>query len=244
MGSLLIFLNGLAAYGAAFAALLYMIGFCGGLLVPKSIDTGVVVTLTESLYIDLFLLGLFAVQHSIMARPAFKRRWTRIVPPAAERSAYVLATSIALALLFWQWRPIPSPVVWRVDGDAAAGALWAAFWLGWLLLLASTFLISHFELFGLHQAYARLTGRAMPPAQFRTPLLYRYVRHPIYLGVLLGVWSTPVMTGGHLLFAVGVTAYIFLGIALEERDLIAQFGVRYRRYRADVGMLLPRRPRA
>ncbi|MBX3590279.1 MAG: hypothetical protein KF755_05140 [Burkholderiaceae bacterium] len=160
------------------------------------------------------------------------------------RFTYVLTTSVVLALLFWQWRPIAEPIVWRIGNAAAAELLWATFWLGWALVLISTFLINHFELFGLQQVFARLTGRAMPAPEFRTPLLYRYVRHPLYLGVLLSLWSVPVMTAGHLLFSMGLSSYILAGIWFEERDLIAQFGERYRRYRAEVGMLVPRRSRS
>jgi protein-S-isoprenylcysteine O-methyltransferase Ste14 len=242
MGALLSFLYGVVAYGACVAALLYLIGFSGNVLAPKSVDVGASAPMAEALCINVLLLGLFAVQHSTMARRAFKRWWTRIVPPAVERSTYVLATSFVLALLVWQWRPIPAPILWRMDA-AAAQVLWAVFWLGWALVLVSTFLINHFELFGLHQVFARLTGRGMPASQFVTPLFYRYVRHPLYLGLLLSFWSVPVMTAGHLLFSLGATGYIFVGIWFEERDLIVQFGERYRRYRAEVGMLVPRRHR-
>ena len=241
MGGIFSFLYGVAAYAACLAALLYLIGFSGGLGVPKAVDGGAAGPLAQTLAIDVLLLGLFAVQHSVMARGAFKRWWTRVVPQAVERSTYVLATSLVLALFFWQWRPIPAPLVWRVDHAAAAQVLWAIFWLGWSLVLVSTFLINHFELFGLHQVFARLTGRDMPASQFRTPLLYRYVRHPLYLGLLLSLWSVPVMSAGHLLFSAGMSAYIFAGIGFEERDLVAQFGERYRRYAAEVGMLVPRR---
>jgi protein-S-isoprenylcysteine O-methyltransferase Ste14 len=237
------FLYGLAAYAACLVALLYLIGFSGDLLVPRSVDSGAGSTLVEALCIDVLLLSLFAVQHSVMARQAFKRVWTRIVPRTVERSTYVLATSIVLALFFWQWQPIPAPIVWRIDNAAAVQLLWVTFWLGWALVLVSTFLINHFELFGLQQVFARLTGREMPAPEFRTPLLYRYVRHPLYLGILLSLWSVPLMTAGHLLFSAGFSAYILVGIWFEERDLVAQFGVRYRRYRAEVGMLLPRRSR-
>ena len=163
------------------------------------------------------------------------------MPPAVERSTYVLAASLALALILWQWRPISEPVVWNVESRAGADLLWAVFWLGWAVMLLSTFLINHFELFGLRQVYARLAGRELPEPEFRTPLLYRYVRHPLYLGLLLGFWAAPVMTAGHLLFSIGCTGYILVGIWFEERDLIAQFGDRYRRYRSQVGMLLPSR---
>ncbi len=244
MGAIFSFLYGLIAYSACLGALLYLMGFSGNVLVPSSVDSGTAATLSEALSINVLLLSLFAVQHSVMARQAFKRVWTRIVPQAVERSTYVLATSIVLALLFWQWRPIPEPIVWRIGNAAAAELLWAMFWLGWVLVLVSTFLINHFELFGLQQVFARLTGRAMPAAQFRTPLLYRYVRHPLYLGILLSLWSVPVMTAGHLLFSMGLSSYVFAGIWFEERDLVAQFGERYRRYRAEVGMLVPRRSRS
>jgi len=243
MGEIFSFLYGLIAYGASLGALLYLIGFSGDVFVPRSVDSGTSANLAEALCIDVLLLSLFAVQHSVMARQAFKRRWARIVPQPVERSTYVLAASVVLALLFWQWRPIPLPIVWRIENAAAAQLLWAMFWLGWVLVLISTFLINHFELFGLQQVFARLTGRDMPAQGFKMPLFYRYVRHPLYLGILLSLWSVPVMTAGHLLFSMGLSSYIFVGVWFEERDLIAQFGERYRRYRAEVGMLVPRRSR-
>jgi len=243
MGAFLSFLYGLVAYGASLAALLYLIGFSGNGLVSKSVDSGAFAPLAKALCVNILLLGLFAAQHSVMARRAFKRWWTRIVPPVVERSTYVLAASIALALLFWLWLPIPVPIIWRIDNPVAAQLLWAVFWLGWVLVLVSTFLINHFELFGLHQVFARLTGHEIPAPRLAKPLFYSYVRHPLYLGLLLSLWAVPVMTAGHLLFSIGATSYIFVGIWFEERDLIAQFGDGYRRYRAEVGMLLPRRRR-
>ena len=232
---------GLLVYPLFLATLLYAIGFIGGIAVPKSIDGGTPEPLLASVLVNLGLLAVFALQHSIMARRSFKRWWTRVVPPAVERSTFVLAATLALALLMWQWRPIPQPVIWNVTSTLAANALWAAFWLGWAVLLLSTFLINHFELFGLSQVFARLIGRELPEPEFRTPFIYRYVRHPIYLGFLLGFWAAPVMTAGHLLFAIGGTGYILVGIWFEERDLIEQFGEKYRRYRDQVGMLLPSR---
>jgi protein-S-isoprenylcysteine O-methyltransferase Ste14 len=244
MGAWLSFLYGVAAYAASLATLLYLIGFSGNLLVSKSVDIGRGAPWGEAMVGDLLLLGLFAVQHSVMARRGFKQWWARIVPPAVERSTFVVATCVVLALLFWLWVPIPQPVVWKVDAAAAAALLWALFGLGWVVLLVSTFQIDHFELFGLRQVYARATGRPTPKARFMTPFLYRYVRHPLYVGLLLSFWSAPVMTAGRLLFAVVASAYILVGIRFEERDLIVQFGERYVRYRTAVGMLIPRRGRS
>ena len=232
------FLYGTLVYAFFLATFCYAIAFIGNLWVPKTIDSGAAPGVAEAIAVNVALLAIFALQHSIMARRSFKRWWTGIVSPAVERSTFVLAATAALALLLWQWRPIPD-VVWRVENQAAVSAIWAVFWLGWGVLLLATFLINHFELFGLRQVFARLTGRSIPEAEFRTPLLYRYVRHPIYLGFILGFWAAPVMTAGHLLFAIGGTGYIFVGIWFEERDLIAQFGDKYRRYRDQVGMLLP-----
>lgn len=239
MGALLTLLYGAAAYAAAVATLLYLIAFCGNLHVPRSVDVGAGGAWPVAVLVDLALLTLFAVQHSVMARRAWKERLARVLPSAVERSTFVVATCVALALLFWLWRPIPEPAVWRIDAPAGRALLWIVFALGWMLVLGSTFLIDHFELFGLRQVHARLTRRPLPPPRFRTPLLYRHVRHPLYLGLLLGFWAAPVMTAGHLLFAAGATVYILVGIGFEERDLVAQFGERYRRYRQEVGMLIP-----
>jgi protein-S-isoprenylcysteine O-methyltransferase Ste14 len=233
------FLYGLVVYALFLATFCYAIAFVGNLWVPKTIDSGTAGNVAEAVLVNFTLLAIFALQHSIMARRSFKRWWTTIVSPAVERSTFVLAATAAIALLLWQWRPIPQPVIWRVENPSAATALWIVFWLGWGILLLATFLINHFELFGLRQVLARLTGRQIPEAQFRTPLLYRYVRHPIYLGFVLGFWAAPVMSAGHLLFAIGATGYILVGIWFEERDLIEQFGEQYRRYRAQVGMLFP-----
>jgi protein-S-isoprenylcysteine O-methyltransferase Ste14 len=239
MGAVLSLAYGVVVYFFFLATFLYAIGFVGNVAVPKSVDTGAAVPLAEALIVNLLLLGLFAVQHSVMARRSFKRWWTQIVSPAVERSTFVLAATLALALLMWQWRPIAQPVIWTMENSTAVLAIQAVFWLGWAVLLVSTFLINHFELFGLRQVYARLTGRPVPEPEFRTPLFYGHVRHPIYLGFLLAFWAAPVMTAGHLLFAIATTGYILIGIWFEERDLIAQFGDRYRAYRRQVGMLIP-----
>jgi methanethiol S-methyltransferase len=230
---------GVAAYIFFTASFLYAIGFVGGFLVPKTIDSGPAGDPWVALVVDLALLTLFAVQHSVMARPAFKRWWTQFVPEAAERSTYVVFATSALVLLMAFWQPLPT-VVWTTEGIARMVVL-AVFWGGWAVLLISTFLINHFELFGLKQAMGARsshTGGAAPV--LRTPLFYRFVRHPLYLGFVIAFWAAPVMSVGHLVFALASTGYIFVGIALEERDLVAVFGQVYRDYRKRTGMLLPR----
>jgi methanethiol S-methyltransferase len=238
-GGIVAVLYGLFAYAVFIATVLYAIGFVGNLWVPKSIDSGGADgALIAVLNINIALLALFAIQHSVMARPAFKRWWTQLVPMSVERSTYVLFANAALILLFWQWQPMPASV-WAVEHDAGRFVLNAVFWLGWGMVFASTFLINHFELFGLQQVFARATNRAIPASRFRTPLFYRVVRHPLYLGFLMAFWATPDMSVGHLLFAIGTTGYILVAIVLEEHDLIDAFGDQYRRYRANVPMLLP-----
>ena len=246
------------AYAFFLAVFLLLVAFVGDLPLPsavavwsdrslssavpvwRTVDSGPGGSASAAVLVDLALVALFGVQHSVMARPAFKRRWTRVVPPPMERSTYVLAATLAVALLMWQWRPIAEPVVWRAAPGVASALLTTFFWAGWAVVLLSTWLLDHYELFGLRQACAHLRGRAVPTQAFRTPLLYRRVRHPLYLGFVIAFWATPRMTAGHLLLAAAFTVYIVVGIWFEERDLVAQFGERYRLYRRQAGMLLPR----
>ena len=239
---------GLACYAAFLAVFLYAIGFTGGGFGALGLDHPALRAMETgrapgpigaSIAIDALLLAVFAGQPSGMARPAFKRAWTRLVPEAIERSTYVLLASACLALLFWQWRPLGTEVVWDLSGSPAGMLVVSLSIAGWLTVLVATFLIDHFELFGLRQVWLALRGRAARPPDFRTPALYRAVRHPIYLGFLTAFWATPRMTLGHLLFAVGTTAYVLVAIQLEEHDLVVRFGDSYRRYRLRTPMLLP-----
>jgi len=233
-------LYGIACYAVFLATFLYAIGFVGGFFVSKHIDSGPAAAFATALSIDLLLLGLFAVQHSLMARPAFKRRWTRLVPESIERSTYVLFSSLALILLFWQWRALPQPV-WNVGSDFGRTALYALSALGWLLVLTGTFLINHFDLFGLKQVWQYSRGtRDSGEQPFVTRAFYRVVRHPLMLGFLVAFWAAPTMTLGHLLFALATTGYIVVAVRfLEERDLVAQYGDVYREYQHSVPMILP-----
>jgi methanethiol S-methyltransferase len=242
MARILCLLFGVAAYLLFFATFLYLIAFVGNSpWAPRTVDQGGASgPIGLALVVDLALIALFGLQHSVMARPGFKRSWTRIVPKPVERSAYVVAASLALILLFRLWRPIAGDL-WRIENDIGSAILWGLFALGWLIVLLSTFLISHFELFGLAQVWGHARGRTeSPPPVFRTPLFYRYVRHPLYSGFFLAFWATPQMSWGHLLLAAGVSAYMLIAIRYEERDLVDTFGDDYRSYRDRAGMLTPR----
>jgi len=234
----LAFLYGLIAYAIFFATFLYAVAFVGNMIVPKTIDSGVAIPSANAILIDVLLLALFAVQHSVMARPGFKRWWTHFVPAPVERSTYVLLSSLCLILLYWQWRPL-TRIVWDVHNPAGRTLLLGLFWLGWLIVLASTFMIDHFDLFGLRQVYFYLRGREYVAVGFDSPLLYKYCRHPLMLGFLIAFWAASRMTMGHTMFAAATTAYILLAIQLEEHDLIVAHGERYKEYRGRTSMLLP-----
>ena len=238
IGRVVALIYGATSYLVFVVSFAYTMAFIGNYWVPKSIDVGPESGLAPSILINVALLGAFAIPHSVMARPAFKRWWTTIVPESCERSTYVLVSSLLLVLVLWQWRPITT-TIWRAEGVPAA-ILTAIFWIGWLIALTSTYLIDHFELFGLRQ----VSGAEARVIAFKTPLLYRLVRHPLMFGLLLAFWATPHMTAGHLLFAAMMTGYILVGVRFEERDLMAQFGATYERYRRRVPMLVPGRPGA
>lgn len=240
-GRVTTFVYGVFCYLIFFGTFLYAIGFLGNFIVPKSIDSGRTIPLGEALLINAALLAVFAVQHSVMARPGFKRVWTRIIPKPAERSTYVLLSSLALIALFRLWQPMGG-VVWNIEQPVLRGVLYGLFAVGFLLVLVSTFLINHFDLFGLRQVYLYLRGKEYTQLRFGTPILYRHVRHPLYLGWLFAFWATPAMTIAHLVFAIATTAYIFIAIQLEEKDLIDAYGNDYKRYREAVPMILPVRP--
>ena len=232
------FAYGVLCYAVFFATFLYAIGFIGGFAVPRTLDGPATVPLAKGILIDAGLLALFAIQHSVMARRWFKERWTRIVPPPLERSTYVLFSSLALIVLFWQWRPLGG-VVWSVEDAMGRAVLYALFAFGWLLVLVSTFLINHFDLFGLRQVWLFLRGKPYTKLDFGTPWAYRLVRHPIYLGWFFAFWMTPTMTFAHLLFAIATAAYILIAIQFEERDLVREHGDAYEEYRRRVPMIVP-----
>ena len=237
MSRVLSLVYGVASYVVFLGTFLYAIGFVGNRLVPKSIDSGTPSPLVPGLLVDTALLLLFAVQHSVMARPWFKRWWTRFVPASIERSTFVLFASLVLILLYWQWRPLPY-VLWSLDGPAAV-VMEILFWIGWGLVLLSTFMISHFHLFGLTQVHHHFRGKKAAEPEFKVAGFYRMVRHPIMAGFLIAFWSTPRMTAGHLLFAAATTGYILVALQFEEHDLVKMFGEKYRQYRREVRMLIP-----
>ena len=237
----LFLIYGLICYGFFLVAFLYAVGFVSNFIVPKSMDTGATTSLTWAILIDLLLLGVFAFQHSVMARPGFKKVWTKVIPKPLERSTYVLFASLALMLLFWQWQSIDF-VLWDLSNTVWSSLLWCLCGTGWLLVFLSTFLVNHFDLFGLRQVYLYLREQEYESLQFRTPVFYKYVRHPIYLGFIIAFWATPIMTVAHFVFAFATSAYILIGIFLEERDLVSIYGEQYQEYQQEVPMLIPQLP--
>lgn len=238
MGRILIFLYGAVSYVLFLGAFLYAIGWVGDFLVPRTINNGIPTSTGLAVVINLALLSLFAVQHSIMARPWFKRAWTKIIPKAAERSTYVLLTNLILFLMYWQWRPLPE-TIWQIRNEAWTTVMWGVFALGWFIVLVSTFLINHFDLFGLRQVWLHVRKQEYTNLKFKLHSFYRLVRHPIMLGFIIAFWATPHMTVGHLIFAGMTTAYILVAIRFEEHDLVKAHGENYQRYRRSVSMILP-----
>lgn len=229
---------GALCYAVFLASFLYAIGFVGNMVVPRTVDNGISASIGEAVVVNLILLALFAGQHSVMARPGFKRWWTRVVPTVVERSTYVLASSLLLFLLFWQWRTMPQ-IVWSVSAPAGRAVLETLFWCGWAVVLTSTFMINHFDLFGLRQVYLAWREEPYRDVNFRTTLFYRVVRHPIMVGFIVAFWAAPTMTAGHLLFAVATTGYIVVAVRFEEHDLVSALGEPYLRYRTEVPMMIP-----
>lgn len=239
MGKIIAFLYGVIAYIIFLVAFLYAIGFVGNFVVPKSIDSGTDSPLFLALLVNSFLLGLFAIQHSIMARPAFKKWITRIISPVIERSTYVLLSSLLLILMYWKWQPLTT-VVWQIENEIMSIILYGVFFFGWLIVFLSTFMISHFELFGLTQIFENFKNKQPQSPKFQTNFFYKIVRHPIMLGFIIAFWATPVMTVGHLLFSVMTTIYILIAVKfLEEKDLVKMIGKEYEDYQKEVPMIIP-----
>jgi len=233
------FIYGVICYAATVGSLLYTAGFLANIGVPKSIDSAPTAPLMTAILINVGLLGVFAVQHSVMARQGFKRMWTKIVPKEIERSTYCLFSAAALSLLMWKWSPLGG-VIWEAENPALRYGLMGVSLVGWVILYYSSFLINHFDLFGLRHVWLQLRGKPYTPVKFREPTLYRFVRHPLYVGMLMAVWATPTMTVAHLFFGIGVLGYILVGIQFEERDLISEHGTSYAEYRRRVPMLVPK----
>ena len=238
MGKFIAALYGAAAYVMFLFVFLYAVGFVANWLVPKGIDSGIPGDLLTSIVIDAMLLGVFAVQHSVMARPGFKQWWCNIVPPSVERSTYVLLSNLALILMFWQWQPMPG-VVWDITSQAGVIAMWSLYALGWLIALVSTFAINHFDLLGLRQVYINLKGEKYTHLKFKVIGLYGLVRHPIMLGFIIAFWATPHMSAGHLVFAIATTIYVMIALQFEERDLVTHLGDEYKQYQEKVPMIVP-----
>jgi methanethiol S-methyltransferase len=238
MKRILIFAYGIFCYGVFLAAFLYMMGFLSNMLAPRSVDSGTNVSLAVALPINLALIVLFGLPHSVMARGRFKQWWTRLIPAVAERSTYVLVSTLTLVLLMWQWQPMTTSL-WTVGYPPLRMLIWGLYWGGHGVVLLASFLINHFELFGLQQSYLQLRQRETSAPDFQTPLLYRVVRHPLQLGLLIVFWATPDMTTGHLLLALGMTSYMLVGLYFEERDLTTHFGDAYRQYQQTTPKLLP-----
>jgi len=242
MKKLIFFIYGIICYVIFFGSFLYAIGFVGNYIVPKSIDSAPQVSLTQALLTNAILLGLFAIPHSVMARQGFKKWWTKFVPETIERSTYVLFSSLLLLLLFWKWEPMGG-VIWSVENESTILFLNILSFAGWFIVLISTFLINHFDLFGLRQVYFYLAGKEFSGYKFSTPLFYKFVRHPLYLGFIIAFWATPTMSAAHLLFAIGTTAYILLAIQFEEKDLTNAYGEQYTNYKSKVSMIIPMPPK-
>ena len=238
MYRILVLVYGVVSYVVFFLTFLYAIGFVGNIYVSKTIDSGVAGPFWQALLVNVLLLGIFAIQHSVMARPGFKAWWTKIIPASIERSTYVLLTNGALILMYWKWQPM-TDVVWNVDGGAFGTVLIVLFWFGWALVLLSTFMINHFDLFGLRQVYLNLKRKPYTDLKFTTAFAYKFIRHPLLLGFIIAFWAAPVMTTGHLLFAAVTTVYMLIAIRLEEKDMVDAFGETYQMYRREVPMLIP-----